>query len=136
MDFERLGHTMGANDALRIMTDAAEAQILKAHAEIHKANSEILQGNAEIERLSNVIGNLETKLAVETMHAAGLLAQVRALKAELVKVAPNHPIFTKTGKAYVSGPQTKLGVSYDEGFDAKGRELGIPDFAKYRKIAK
>ncbi|MCB8822812.1 hypothetical protein [Microvirga rosea] len=111
------------------MTDAAEAKIRQAHAEIRRANS-------EVDRLSSIIADLKTKLAVEVMHAVGLLAQVRAVKVLLVKVAPSNPLFARTGKAYFAGSQTEFGASYDEAFDAKGGEFGIPDPARFRKAAK
>lgn len=103
MDFEQIGTMMGARAAIREVSEGA--------------NQVIAEKDAELARVRGT-------LAVEEMHSAGLLAEVRALKAALEKAVPSHPALRD------------LRVVYDRAFDAEGVRLKIPNPARYRKNIK
>ncbi|ONG58102.1 hypothetical protein BKE38_03585 [Pseudoroseomonas deserti] len=66
----------------------------------------------------------EAKLLVETMHSAGLAAQAT----HLLAVGPEAAL----AEAEDHAGQTMLSVVYEQAFDAKGRELGVEDPARFR----
>ncbi|WP_419900843.1 hypothetical protein [Roseomonas sp. USHLN139] len=66
----------------------------------------------------------EARLLVETMHSAGLAAQAT----HLLAVGPEAALAEAEGHA----GQTMLSVVYEQAFDAKGRELGVEDPARFR----
>lgn len=69
-------------------------------------------------------------LAIEQSSAAGLVAQVRALKGE----CPNSKLLVPTGRKFQDG-EAELVMHrdvFDPAFDAKARELGIQNPEDYR----
>ena len=116
MDFEQMGTMLGAKAAIgQVAADA---------------NALVAQKNRD---LAQVRGTL----AVEEMHSAGLLAEVRALIEALEKVDPNNALLVKTGRKYPDGKlENRLGLIYDKAFDAEGAKQRIPDPHRYRKVAK
>lgn len=88
------------------------------------------QQMAELERQGAVT---EAKLAVETMHSAGLTAQAShmltlAIDAEVPALAAL--LEESPGEG---APKSQLAQIYDEAFDAKAAELGIEDPARFRE---
>ncbi|MBP0495501.1 hypothetical protein [Roseomonas indoligenes] len=75
----------------------------------------------------------EAKLAVETMHSAGLAAQASHLLA--VAVEAGVPALQKLIGGDEAGevPKGRLAQIYDEAFDAKGADLGIEEPGRFRE---
>lgn len=80
------------------------------------------------EALEQQLAVTEARLMVETMHAAGLAAQATFLLS-MGPEAASQP----AEAAYEDGSlKTRLALTYEEAFDAKGRELGVEEPARFR----
>ena len=113
MDFENMGTMLGAKAAISEIASNAQAALARKDTE-----------------LAQVRGTL----AVEQAYAAGLLAQVEALRAELRRAAPQSKLLAATGQVFESGqPVTHLAVIYTNAFDKKAREAGIKTPERYRE---
>ena len=88
--------------------------------------------NKEIDALDDNVAALKARIAeleLEAMRAAGLEAQVKALLAQ----HPDSPLRADSGKLYKDGTaKKKIGVIYQDAFDAKGRAMGIANPAARR----
>jgi hypothetical protein len=74
--------------------------------------------NASIIRQNDIIAQYKAALAAANAQDAALLAEVRVLKAALVKADPNNSLFRKTGRVYKSGAeQVALDLIFDQAFD-------------------
>ena len=83
----------------------------------------------EIQRLRQLVANLQLELAIEKAHSGGLTAYLDAIKA----TSPSIPALKPSGKVIKDGRVKTVGrLAYEEAFDRIGRDLRIPDPVKHR----
>lgn len=133
MDFGAIGETMGMAIAVKRARSAVDA----ADAEIAYGNEVIAQKNRRISDLEREVAELKAKLNVQLAHTEGLVHQARAVRAELTKADPKNRLVQKTGKMYDGAPQLVCHTIFEQVFDQKAAELGLPGpHYKYRPRAK
>ncbi|MCJ2067369.1 hypothetical protein MKK75_00880 [Methylobacterium sp. J-030] len=137
IDYEAIGIARGMSFALRRERIVNDRNIDIANGEIRKANGEIGKANTEIARLRSELAQAKFSLLLEVAHKTGILAQGRALRAELTKLAPDHPYLKPTGLRYDDGSaQIELNLIYDAAFDLKAKEIGLDNSLERRSVAK
>lgn len=130
IDYEAIGIARGMSFALRRERIVNDRNIDIANGEIRKANTEIA-------RLRSELAQAKFSLLLEVAHKTGILAQGRALRAELTKLAPDHPYLKPTGLRYDDGSaQIELNLIYDAAFDLKAKEIGLDNSLERRSVAK
>lgn len=116
-----------------------EAAVLEAAAKVAQLKAALAAQTRQTEALEQQAAELERQLAiseariaVETMHSAGLAAQASHLMA--VAVEADLPALSELmeERTVDGGTTTRLTEIYDAAFDAKAAELGIEDPARFR----
>lgn len=109
----------------------AKVEELRAAAAEHARHADLIeQQAADLERQLAIA---EAKLAVETMHSAGLAAQASHLLAVAIEAnVLAAPKLVGEGNGD-QAPRTQLTLVYEAAFDAKGAELGIEDPSRFRE---
>ncbi|WP_458095490.1 hypothetical protein [Roseomonas sp. WA12] len=135
-------HEQGAAtqpSALQGLGDRLEAAVLEATAKVEHLKAALAAQSRQTEALEQQAAELERQLAiseariaVETMHSAGLAAQASHLMA--VAVEADLPALSELmeERTVDGGATTRLTEIYDAAFDAKAAELGIEDPARFR----
>lgn len=110
-----------ATTTIRLLQDALAGQ---------RRRVEALEARAA--DLEHQVAVADARLAVETMHAAGLAAQASHLMAVAVEAGlPAMADLMEEGTE--DRPRSRLAGIYDLAFDAKAAELGIEDPTRFRE---
>ena len=117
--------------------EAAVAAVTAKVDELQAAAAGQAQRADSLERqvaaLDQQLAVAEAKLAVETMHSAGLAAQASHLLAVAVEAGlPALQELVGEDEAGEAMPKGRLAQLYEEAFDAKGAELGIEAPGRFR----
>lgn len=130
MDFETIGFAQGMGDAFRNLEREATQRIEEANATIHQLAREKVAAEREV-------AQLKAALALEQAGRAGVLAQAKALKAEVCRIDPTNLLLRGTGKKFEGGElHRELDVVFEKAFDAKAVALGFERLKDARPKAK
>ena len=100
-------------------------------------DSVVDEANRIIARKNDIIEDLERRLKVQSAFTEGLAMQSRETRAALAQVMPSHPILRSTGKRYGDIPRLACHLTFENHFDRKAKELGLPEpYSQYRPIAR
>ncbi|MCR0982538.1 hypothetical protein [Roseomonas populi] len=129
----------------RLPLDRLDEAVLAIAARMEEAQAAAGEQALRADRLERQVVELErqlaiaeAKLAVETMHSAGLAAQA----SHLLAVAVEADVFAlpellgepRNGEQKNEGaPKGRLAQIYDAAFDAKGADLGIEEPGRFRE---
>ncbi|EHM01310.1 hypothetical protein HMPREF9946_02047 [Acetobacteraceae bacterium AT-5844] len=118
--------------------DRLDQAVLDVTAKMKELQAIVTEQARRIEAMERQAADLErqhaiaeAKLAVETMHSAGLMAQASHILA--VAIEANVPALSELVEENKAGGKSRLAQIYDGAFDAKAAELGIEDPARFRE---
>lgn len=140
MSTDQAAAIQSPNDALDGLGDRLDRAVLDVAAKLRELRAAVAEQTRRADALEQQAGDLErqlaiteAKLAVETMHSAGLAAQASHMMA--VALDADVPALAALAQERDVGgvARSQLALIYDEAFDAKAAELGIEDPARFRE---
>jgi hypothetical protein len=121
---------IGITDTEFMMARGAEQLGNEYEASVRQFQAALDEMRRERDVARRQVEKATKALAIETAHSAGLLAQVRALKAE----CPKSKLLMETGRVGADGTvELNMTVTvYRPAFDEKAREMGLATPELYR----
>ena len=108
--------------------DRLERAVANAEAKLGELRAALEERTRQTTELERHLSVAEARLAIETMHSAGLAAQAT----RLMTVAVGGGAEALAELVGEGGHPGQLGQVYADAFDAKGAELGIEDPQRFR----